>query len=98
MFERDGRIVGNFMVCPVELSSKHAGVARPASAALLAFAVTLPESRGSGVGVALTDACFAWARERGYETMVTDWRVTNLLSSRFWPKRGFRTLPAPASA
>jgi hypothetical protein len=22
--------------------------------------------------------------------MVTDWRVTNLLSSRFWPKRGFR--------
>jgi hypothetical protein len=23
--------------------------------------------------------------------MVTDWRVTNLLSSRFWPARGFRT-------
>ena len=23
--------------------------------------------------------------------MVTDWRVTNLLSSRFWPRRGFRT-------
>jgi hypothetical protein len=22
--------------------------------------------------------------------MVTDWRVTNLLSSRFWPRRGFR--------
>ena len=26
----------------------------------------------------------------GYETMVTDWRVTNLLASRFWPRRGFR--------
>jgi hypothetical protein len=46
--------------------------------------------RGSGAGVALTHASFAWAKERGYETMVTDWRVTNLLSSRFWPKRGFR--------
>jgi hypothetical protein len=22
--------------------------------------------------------------------MVTDWRVTNLLASRFWPRRGFR--------
>ena len=22
--------------------------------------------------------------------MTTDWRVTNLLASRFWPKRGFR--------
>ena len=31
------------------------------------------------------------ARERGYPTIVVDWRVTNLLSSRFWPGRGFRT-------
>ena len=30
-----------------------------------------------------------WARERDYRTMLTDWRVTNLLSSRFWPRRGF---------
>jgi len=89
--ERDGRIVGNFVVCPVELTSMHAGLARPPGAAYLAFAVTHPDARGSGAGVALTDACFAWARERGYRTMVTDWRVTNLLSSRFWPKRGFRT-------
>ena len=41
-------------------------------------------------GLALTQASFAWARERGYEAMVTDWRATNLLSSRFWPRRGFR--------
>jgi ribosomal protein S18 acetylase RimI-like enzyme len=59
-------------------------------AVLLTWAVTRPEVRGSGAGVALTEACFAWARERGYETMVTDWRVTNLLASRFWRKRGFR--------
>ena len=53
--------------------------------------MTRPEARGSGAGVALTEACFAWARRRGYETMVSDWRVTNLLASRFWPRRGFRT-------
>jgi hypothetical protein len=43
-----------------------------------------------GAGLALTQAAFAWSRRAGYETMVTDWRVTNLLSSRFWPARGFR--------
>jgi predicted N-acetyltransferase YhbS len=89
--EADGRIVGNLFVCPVELSAMHSGLARPAGAALLAFAVTDPAVRGTGIGIALTNGCFAWARERGYETMVTDWRVTNLLSSRFWPQRGFRT-------
>jgi ribosomal protein S18 acetylase RimI-like enzyme len=89
--EADGRVVANFFVCPIELASGHAGLARPPGAAYLAFALTHPAARGSGAGVALTDACFAWARERGYPTMVTDWRVTNLLSSRFWPKRGFRT-------
>jgi len=89
--ELDGRVVANFVVCPIELASGHAGLARPSGAAYLAFAITHPDARGSGAGVALTDACFAWARERGYRTMTTDWRVTNLLSSRFWPKRGFRT-------
>ena len=58
--------------------------------AQIGFAATLPDSRGSGIGVALTDACFAWAAEHGYPTMVTDWRETNLLASRFWPRRGFR--------
>ncbi len=89
--ERDGRIVGLFHVVPVELSSAHAGVARPDGAALLSWAATDPAVRGSGAGLALTQAAFAWARERGHETMVVDWRVTNLLASRFWPRRGFRT-------
>lgn len=91
VYETDGRIVGDFFVCPLELSSAHKGLARPPGASFLGFAVTDPGVRGSGAGVALTDASFAWARGRGYETMVTDWRVTNLLSSRFWPRRGFRT-------
>ena len=31
-----------------------------------------------------------WAHEHGYAAMTTDWRMTNLLASRFWPRRGFR--------
>jgi ribosomal protein S18 acetylase RimI-like enzyme len=88
--EQNGRIVGAFQLAPAELSSTHAGLARPERAVLLGWAATRPDVRGSGAGVALTNAGFAWARERGYETMVTDWRETNLLASRFWPRRGFR--------
>jgi ribosomal protein S18 acetylase RimI-like enzyme len=88
--EIDGRIAGGFELAPTTLSPTHAGLARVDGAVLLTWAVTRPELRGSGAGVALTEGSFAWARERGYEVMVTDWRVTNLLSSRFWPRRGFR--------
>jgi GNAT superfamily N-acetyltransferase len=88
--EIDGRVVGNLVIAPTELSSTHGGLARIDRAALLAYAATRPEVRGLGTGVAMTNAGFAWARQRGYATMVTDWRVTNLLSSRFWPRRGFR--------
>jgi GNAT superfamily N-acetyltransferase len=87
----EGRIVGTFVLVPVELSSRHGGLARPPRAALIGYAFTLPEVRGSGAGLALTWASFAWARDRGYDAIVTDWRVTNLLASRFWRRRGFRT-------
>ena len=88
--EVDGRVVGNFVVVPATATTMHTGLARPENAAFLGFAITAPDARGSGAGVALTDGCVAWARERGFDTMITDWRVTNLLSSRFWPRRGFR--------
>jgi GNAT superfamily N-acetyltransferase len=88
--EQNGRIVGAYQLAPVELSSSHTSLARPEGAVLLGWAATRPEVRGSGAGVALMDASLAWAREHGYTTMVTDWRETNLLSSRFWPRRGFR--------
>jgi ribosomal protein S18 acetylase RimI-like enzyme len=89
---QDDRPVACWAVTSIERSGEHTGLARPPRAAFLGFAVTLPESRGSGIGVALTDACFAWAAEQGYPTIVTDWRETNLLASRFWPRRGFRRM------
>lgn len=88
---RDGRPVACWAIVAANHSRHHHGVLLPPQASYLSFAVTLPEARGSGIGVALTDACLARAAELGYSTMVTDWRVTNLLASRFWPKRGFRT-------
>ncbi len=71
-------------------TSHFRGLAWPDHASYLAYASTLPEARGSGIGVALTEASLARAAERGDAAMVTDWRVTNLLASRFWPNRGFR--------
>ena len=62
----------------------------PERACYLGFAATIPDARGSGIGVALTEAALAWAADEGYRAMGTDWRVTNLLASRFWPRRGFR--------
>ncbi len=89
--ELDGRAVGNATAAPVEYSGLHTGVARPDGACILGYAATAPEVRGSGAGLALTEGVFAWARENGYTTVVVDWRVPNLLSSRFWPARGVRT-------
>jgi ribosomal protein S18 acetylase RimI-like enzyme len=87
----DGSPVAVWVVAPPGLSRQHRGLGVPDNAALLGFASTLPELRGSGIGSALTDASLAWAAEQGYSAMITDWRVTNLLASRFWPRRGFRT-------
>jgi ribosomal protein S18 acetylase RimI-like enzyme len=86
-----GRPVACWAFVPAERSNEHRGLLRPDQACHLGFAATLPESRGSGIGVALTQAGLSWAAGEGYPTMITDWRVTNLLASRFWPRRGFRT-------
>jgi GNAT superfamily N-acetyltransferase len=56
----------------------------------LTVAATVPEARGLGVGSALTDLALGWAHEHGYRTCSTDWRSANLLSARFWTRRGFR--------
>src|SRR5438128_2984443 len=84
--ERDGRVVGHSL-----LYRRPADLRVPADSIDLANAATFPELRGSGIGRALTAHAIRWAYENGYPTMVTDWRMTNLLASRFWPKRGFRT-------
>jgi ribosomal protein S18 acetylase RimI-like enzyme len=56
----------------------------------LASTAVLPEAQGRGVGRVLTSHALAFARESGYTTVATNWRVTNLVASRFWPALGFR--------
>jgi GNAT superfamily N-acetyltransferase len=83
--ERDGRVVGQFL-----LYRRPPDLRVPENSIDLAQASTDPEARGTGVGLALTAHVIRWAHEHGYPTMTTDWRMTNLWASRFWPKRGFR--------
>jgi ribosomal protein S18 acetylase RimI-like enzyme len=87
---RDGRPVACWAFVRAELSWHVRGLGLPDATCYLTYAVTLPEARRAGFGLALTESGFAWAAEQGYTAMVTDWRVTNLLASRYWPRRGFR--------
>jgi len=72
------------------MSSDHKSLALPPGAGFLGFASVLPEARGGGAGRLLGEAVLDWARKTGREWVVTDWRMTNLLSSRAWPRLGFR--------
>ena len=89
--EHDGAIVGCAVGCSLEVSSMHTGPASPDRAAFLGFAAVVPQARGLGVGRALGEAVSAWALSEGYPSIiVTDWRETNLLSSRAWRGLGYR--------
>jgi GNAT superfamily N-acetyltransferase len=88
--EHDGRVISTLVGVSVHDSSSWGPLMKPASAALLGFAATFPDGRGLGAGRALTEAFMAWARDEGYEWLVTDWRSTNLEANRTWRAMGFR--------
>src|SRR3984885_9469956 len=88
--EFEGSVIGSSIGCSLELSSSHPPLARPDHAGFLAFAAVFPHARGLGAGRALGEAVIAWTAQAGYHCVVTDWRVTNLLSSRTWPRLGFK--------
>ena len=78
--ERDGAALGYAAFYPGDSP----GVAH------LPVAGTRPDARGAGLGVALVEHALHQAHRAGFETVALDWRSTNLLASRFWPRRGFR--------
>jgi GNAT superfamily N-acetyltransferase len=96
--ERDGEPVGHST-----LYRPDPELGNPADTLYLASTLTVRSLHGQGIGRALVAHVLRWARETGHGTVVTNWRVTNLLASRFWPARGWRqtfirmdrTLPAP---
>jgi ribosomal protein S18 acetylase RimI-like enzyme len=83
--ERDGRAVGHLLSYP-----GRPGLGTPPGSLDVAVVATLPDERRTGVGAALVDHALEWARAEDLDTVVLDWRTTNLLSSRFFPRRGFR--------
>jgi ribosomal protein S18 acetylase RimI-like enzyme len=83
--ERNGRAIGHLLSYPGK-----PGLGTPHRSLDVAVVATLPAERGTGVGVALVEHALEWARAEDLDTVVVDWRVTNLLSSRFFPRRGFR--------
>jgi predicted N-acetyltransferase YhbS len=83
--ERGGRVVGHIL-----LYRRPPDLRVPRESIDLGQASTEPEARGTGVGRALTAHVLRWANEHGHPVMTTDWRMTNLWASRFWPRRGFR--------
>jgi ribosomal protein S18 acetylase RimI-like enzyme len=83
--ESDGAVVGHIL-----LYKRPHDLRVPRNSIDLANASTFPHARGSGAGRALTEYVLHWAFEHGYPAMTTDWRMTNILASRFWPRRGFR--------
>ena len=84
----DGEAVGCQGYWPAEPGEDD--LLTPDSCCELSVAGTRPHVRGRGVGTALTHHGLRQAREAGYSTCLTDWRSTNLLAARFWPRQGFR--------
>lgn len=62
----------------------------PDGGAELSIAGTYPGRMGTGVGKKLMDEGCALMKARSFRHVITDWRITNLASSTFWPKCGFK--------
>ena len=85
---RDGDILGFQAYWPLEAGA--AAMTVPANCIELAIGAVSPAERGRGIGTLLTNHCFRELRQAGFRYVQTDWRMTNLMSSTFWPARGFR--------
>ncbi|NDI35433.1 GNAT family N-acetyltransferase [Chengkuizengella sediminis] len=72
-----------------ETTTSNSDMMTPDRCIELSIAGTKKEERGRGIGKLLTQKGFMEAKENGYQYCMSDWRMTNLQSSRFWPKRGF---------
>jgi GNAT superfamily N-acetyltransferase len=82
---RRGRDVGVISVGPGFGSPLYV----PDGAAYIAATAVVPDARGTGVGGALVEAAFTWARERGHRAACLHFHPANPTSSAFWPGVGF---------
>ena len=86
---QNGQIVGSYAYdWSAEAADDNLHI--PEKCAHMSVVGTREEARRNGIGTLLTHHGLVQARAMGYQFCETDWRSTNLLSSRFWPRRGFR--------
>lgn len=87
---RNGQMVSSQFYIPITTRPHIGELTIPEHCSYLAFAATREEDRGQGIGRILTTHGLAAEHATGFTQCITDWRATNLLSSRFWPRQGFR--------
>ncbi|MDX1416407.1 MAG: GNAT family N-acetyltransferase [Candidatus Promineifilaceae bacterium] len=85
---RQDEAVGVQAFWPADLDDRQLYI--PEGCVHLSVAGTKPETRGEGIGSVMTRFTLAEVRQMGFQYCEADWRSTNLLASRFWPRRGFR--------
>ncbi|HET7658690.1 MAG TPA: GNAT family N-acetyltransferase [Bacillales bacterium] len=86
--EHHGEMVGFQAYWPVEGTEDH--IDSPENAVELTVAATNPDFRNRGIAKGLTEFTLTRLKKTGIRYCVTNWYLLNLLSSRFWPKRGFQ--------
>ena len=82
---RAGRDVGVLSIGPGLGSPLYV----PDDAAYIAATAVLAGERGRGIGVALVEAAFAWARDRGHRAACLHFATANASSTAFWTGVGF---------
>jgi GNAT superfamily N-acetyltransferase len=85
---KDDRVAGFQVYYPAENNPEDLYI--PEHAAEMPAASTRLEFRGQGVTRALAQYGFDFLRQEGFNCCLTDWRTTNLLSSRAWPGLGYQ--------
>lgn len=82
---KDMKELGFQEYCPIT-----SDLMTPDNGVELGIAGTYYSQMGRGVGKKLMNEGCRIMKEKGYNSMITDWRITNLASSTFWPKCGFK--------
>lgn len=85
---QNGEVVGSQGYWPAETSDENLFV--PENAAYMSLAATKPAERGQGIGKLLSHRVLSEIRASGYHFCETNWRSTNLLADRFWPRQGYQ--------
>jgi ribosomal protein S18 acetylase RimI-like enzyme len=85
--EKDGKALGF-----IEYEYMSSSLMNPDQAIELSTAGSLPDQRTKGVGKKLANHSLNYIKEKGYKYVFTDWKVSNLEASIFWPKCGFEII------